>query len=205
MAFLTTWFQTSLPSEIVEILERDLTKFDPFFLESLIDKNDSETSIRQSQHVWIPSAHWIGGFLWHYIQRANKENFLYDITGIDGETLQYTKYQEDSHYYWHTDGSLPCYWKPQQLDLSLRNKGDEILQQQGEVIRKLSFSLQLSSPDDYTGGDLQFMDDSNNTFFAPKEKGTMILFDSRTRHRVRKIKSGVRKSLVGWVVGPRWK
>ena len=40
---------------------------------------------------------------------------------------------------------------------------------------------------------------------APKQRGTMIVFDSRVRHRVRKIKSGTRKSIVGWVVGPRWK
>jgi PKHD-type hydroxylase len=32
-----------------------------------------------------------------------------------------------------------------------------------------------------------------------------MLFDSRTPHRVRKVRSGLRKSLVGWVVGPRWK
>ena len=33
----------------------------------------------------------------------------------------------------------------------------------------------------------------------------MILFDSRTQHRVLKVKSGVRKSIVGWTVGPRWR
>ena len=38
-----------------------------------------------------------------------------------------------------------------------------------------------------------------------KEKGTIIIFDSRMRHRVRKVKSGTRKSIVGWVEGPRWK
>ena len=42
-------------------------------------------------------------------------------------------------------------------------------------------------------------------YFAPKQKGTLIVFDSRTKHRVRTVKSGLRKSLVGWVVGPRWK
>ena len=75
----------------------------------------------------------------------------------------------------------------------------------GEYIRKLSFSLQLSDPKDYTGGEVQFLDNNGKTFFAPKQRGTMIVFDSRTKHRVRKVKSGMRKSLVGWVVGPRWK
>ena len=42
-------------------------------------------------------------------------------------------------------------------------------------------------------------------FTAPKNRGCMIVFDSRTIHRVTNIESGIRKSLVGWVLGPRWK
>ena len=44
---------------------------------------------RNSQNTWIPSNHWVAGFLWHYVMRANRENFLYDLTNIDGESLQY--------------------------------------------------------------------------------------------------------------------
>ena len=40
---------------------------------------------------------------------------------------------------------------------------------------------------------------------APKQKGLLVLFDSRARHRVRRVRSGCRKSLVGWVLGPRWR
>jgi PKHD-type hydroxylase len=47
------------------------------------------------------------------------------------------------------------------------------------------------------------MDNAGKLYFAPKQRGAIIFFDSRTPHRVRKIKSGMRKSLVGWVVGPR--
>ena len=72
-------------------------------------------------------------------------------------------------------------------------------------MRKLSFSLQLSDPKDYVGGELQFLGSDDSTFFAPKQKGSLVVFDSRTKHRVVKVKSGVRRSLVGWVVGPRWK
>jgi PKHD-type hydroxylase len=73
------------------------------------------------------------------------------------------------------------------------------------MVRKLSFVLQLSDPEDYEGGNLQLLDESGSTYFAPRQKGTMILFDSRTQHRVLKVKKGVRKSIVGWTVGPRWK
>jgi len=76
---------------------------------------------------------------------------------------------------------------------------------QGELVRKLSFSLQLSDPEDYEGGELEFLDNQDEPFFAPKQKGTIVVFDSRVKHRVRKVTNGLRKSIVGWVVGPRWK
>ena len=73
------------------------------------------------------------------------------------------------------------------------------------MIRKLSFSLQLSDPDDYEGGNVEFIDDSDKNFIGPRQRGTIILFDSRTKHRVNKVTKGVRRSIVGWVLGPRWK
>ena len=94
---------------------------------------------------------------------------------------------------------------PQQIISSGTNISQDLVTLQGEYVRKLSFSLQLSDPEDYTGGEVQFMDNSQKSYFAPKQRGTMIIFDSRTPHRVRKIKSGFRKSLVGWVCGPRFR
>lgn len=73
-----------------------------------------------------------------------------------------------------------------------------------ELVRKLSFSLQLSGPDDYEGGNVQFIDEAGKSYFAPRKRGTIVLFDSRTQHRVLKVTKGVRKSIVGWVVGKRW-
>jgi len=49
------------------------------------------------------------------------------------------------------------------------------------------------------------MDENNKSYIAPRQRGSIILFDSRTPHRVQKVRSGERKSIVGWVVGPRWK
>ena len=42
-------------------------------------------------------------------------------------------------------------------------------------IRKLSVVVQLSSHEDYTGGEFQMMEDINRTFFAPKQKGAIII------------------------------
>ena len=73
------------------------------------------------------------------------------------------------------------------------------------MVRKLSFALQLSDPDDYEGGNVQIMDETEKSYVVPRKRGTIVLFDSRSRHRVCKVTKGIRKSLVGWVVGPRWK
>ena len=205
MAFLTTWYQTELPESIVEILEEDLKKFDESAEQSKLAGDELDTVIRDSKNAWIPSSHWLGGFLWFYIQRANRENFCYDLTSIDGETVQYTQYGPGQFYDWHIDAGVDSSYKPQFIVGSGNNLAQDNLTLSGEYIRKLSFSLQLSDPSEYTGGEVQFLDNARHTYFAPKQRGTLILFDSRTPHRVRKVKSGLRKSLVGWVVGPRWK
>ena len=74
-----------------------------------------------------------------------------------------------------------------------------------ELVRKLSVVIQLSNPEDYEGGNLQLLSEDGKKYFAPRQRGTIIIFDSRTQHRVLKVTKGRRKSLVGWIVGPRWK
>jgi PKHD-type hydroxylase len=205
MAFLTTWYTTELPKDIIEILEKDIQKFDSVAQESKISGEQVDKIIRNSKNAWIPTSHWIGGFIWHYIQRTNRENFCYDLTAIDGENIQYTQYGAGQFYDWHIDSGIDVAYKPQQIVASANNIYQDVITLQGEYVRKLSFTLQLSGPEDYTGGEVQFMDHGRKTYFAPKQRGTLVMFDSRTPHRVRKVKSGMRKSLVGWVVGPRWK
>mgnify|MGYP003336328961 FL=1 len=205
MSFLTTWYTTDLPKDIVELLEEDIKKFDSISQDSRIMGDVVDRVVRDSKNAWIPTSHWVGGFIWHYIQRTNIENFCYDLTAIDGQTVQYTQYGAGQFYDWHIDAGIDTAYKPQQIVSSGTNISQDLVTMQGEYVRKLSFSLQLSDPEDYTGGEVQFLDNNRKTYFAPKQRGTLIIFDSRTLHRVRKVKSGMRKSLVGWVVGPRWK
>jgi len=207
MSFLTTWHETNLPEEIVNILEKDLQQYDEQVKQSelMLNKFKIDNKIRNSKNAWIPTWHWSAGFIWHYIQKSNRENFLYDLNCFDGESIQYTQYNEGEFYNWHIDAGIDCCYKPEIKLMSGIIDPKDSISLQSEYVRKLSFSLQLSGPEDYTGGEVQFMDNQRNTYFAPKQRGTLIIFDSRTPHRVKKIKSGVRKSLVGWVIGPRWK
>ena len=205
MAFLTTWSMTDLPSEMIDILEKDIEKFDDWQDDSKVMGNQLAPKIRNSKNAWIPTEHWIGGWVWYYIQKANRENFLYDLWDIDGGSIQYTHYEPGDYYTWHVDGDITSSFKPNIKPGSGVNISEDQVLQKGECVRKLSFSLQLSDAKDYKGGEVEFINSAGERYFAPKQKGTLIVFDSRTKHRVRTVKSGLRKSLVGWVVGPRWK
>ena len=210
MAYQSTWYFTDLPSDVVDIIERDVTeKFDGQMADSKLHGDALNKEKRNSQNAWIPTNHWVGGFIWHYIQRANRENFLYDLRCIDGESMQYTRYQEGQFYGWHNDAGLATQYKPESIGARSNSDSEvatkDFISTSVEQVRKLSFAMQLSDPDDYEGGNVQLLDEAGNSYICPRQRGTIILFDSRTQHRVLKVTKGVRKSIVGWTVGPRWK
>ena len=66
MAFQTTWYFSELPESVVGLIERDLA-------------DDSSVS----------DTHWIGGLIWHYIDRANRENFLYELSHLDNNSVKF--------------------------------------------------------------------------------------------------------------------
>jgi PKHD-type hydroxylase len=183
MSFQASWYFTNLPTDLVNFITEDLENFDSTFNPALT-YGGLDLKYRDSKTTWIPSHHWICGFCYHYVLKANRENFKYDINGFDNEKMQYTLYSEGEYYHWHTDGSISNHEENQ---------------------RKLSVVLQLSDPEDYKGGEMQLIGEDGSLMVLPKVKGSIIVFDSRLKHRVRKIESGTRKSLVGWVCGPRWK
>ena len=69
--------------------------------------------------------------------------------------------------------------------------------------RKISFSIQLSSEDDYEGGDLTFYPNyrSPEEIVSYRRKGTLIIFPSYRSHSVTPVTKGIRNSIVGWVHG----
>jgi PKHD-type hydroxylase len=210
MAFQSVLFETRLSEEVLNTLNADIAKGvdDNVLGEALVRKENGTGTVikgvRDTRMAWFSTAHWIAPFLMYYVDRANRENFFFDLYGIDGESLQYTVYGPGKFYNWHRDDSLnnkltapPHKWTEVRPDLTLNNTR--------ELCRKLSFSLLLSDPDDYEGGKFQLMRYNNKMYEVPQNKGTLIIFDSTAPHRVRPVKKGTRKSLVGWVVGPRWR
>ena len=206
MAYQSIWYYTDLPEKVVDLIEEDLSeKFEPQMGDSKLFGDALNKEKRNSQNAWIPTTHWCAGFLWHYIQRANRENFLYNLRNIDGESMQFTRYEAGQFYGWHNDAGLATQYKPVSVGNRSEGLGKDFMNENIEIIRKLSFTLQLSDPDDYEGGNVQFLDESGKSYFAPRQRGCLVLFDSRTSHRVLKVTKGIRKSIVGWTVGPRWK
>ena len=165
MSYQSQWYFSQIPEDITNTLEKEL-------------QEDNK----------IPENHWISGFIWHYVRRANRENFLYDLTGIDNTNLQYLQYKQGDGSAWNNDAGL-------EKQSGINN----------ELIRKLSFSLQLSSHDDYEGGNIQFISDNTSTYYSPRKRGTIVLFDSRAQHRVHKVTSGTRKFISGYALGPNFR
>ena len=190
----------------MDLIEEDLAeKFDPQMADSKLHGDALNKEKRNSQNAWIPTNHWVGGFIWHYIMRANRENFMYDLRNIDGESMQYTMYRPGQYYKWHNDAGLATQYKP--VSVGNRNDGlaQDFVNENIELVRKLSFAMQLSDPDEYEGGNVQFLDEAGKSYFCPRQRGCMVLFDSRTSHRVLPVTKGIRKSIVAWTVGPRGK
>jgi len=221
MASQSYWFYTGIPDKVIEAIEEDLKlNLDPKLASSVVGHTNIDTQEKNEKSVvyvdkrkrnalnaWIPAEHWITGFLWHYVMMANRQNFLYDIEHVDRNSLQYTVYNEGHFYGWHNDGGLPICYQP----VSNGNQGtynqlsQDFIATNCEKVRKLSFSLLLSDPETYEGGNFQLINENERTYIAPRQKGSIILFDSRAKHRVTPVRKGTRKSIVGWTVGPRWK
>ena len=143
-----------------------------------VDKNHP---IRDSMVSWMNPSNDIKKELFDYALEANKKGkWKYDI--VDVETLQNTIYDVGQYYDWHID---------------YNDKHPE------GKIRKLSFTMILNN--DFKGGKLQIEigrpRDNSRILDVPTELGTIVWFPALTWHRVTKVTSGVRKSLVCWFLG----
>jgi PKHD-type hydroxylase len=124
---------------------------------------------------------WLYDKLCLAINHVNVTNYFKLLYGI--EPLQYAEY--DSQY--------RGFYGPH---------ADSDIVNSTSTVRSLSFSVQLSDPKEYEGGDLKIYD-GNTTYIANKNLCCITFFNSNMFHEVTPVTSGFRKSLVGWVVGPR--
>tara|TARA_R110002020_G_C15907552_1_gene741623 strand:+ start:79 stop:630 length:552 start_codon:yes stop_codon:yes gene_type:complete len=147
-------------------------------------ENKVDTDVRRSKVKWLTHDNDVRGLLWSYAQESNRNAFGFDVTSVGD--IQYTEYHssESGHYDWHHD----IHWN-----------------QDKAYDRKLSITVQLSGPEDYTGGMFEFDETQTPDYEVSNKKGTILVFPSYLRHRVKPVESGTRISLVAWFEGPRWK
>lgn len=176
-------FQT-IPPELVDLMVKQIEN-EPIIEFSNAQtggdyKPSLDTNIRDSKITWWYEDNWASSIISHYINIANRSNWEYELTFLNG--LQITHYDLNGHYMWHCDYGTS---------------------NDSRYTRKLSASLLLTDPSEYEGGELEFVDYHNNMLRAPKEKGTLIIFDSRVPHRVTPVLKGKRSSIVAWMLGPK--
>jgi len=148
-----------------------------------VGENKTIVEIRDSSTSWIkPSeeTRWIFQRLNDVVLSLNKRFFKFDIFGLE-EDLQFTSYAAPhGKYVSHVDTVF------------------------NGQIRKLSFSVQLSEPDSYEGGNL-LLHFGTEPYQASRGQGDLTMFPSYTLHEVEPVTLGTRYSLVVWVTGPPFK
>lgn len=113
------------------------------------------------------------------ITQVNDELFRFDTSGIwDYDPPVVIRYVPgQGHYDWHTDCA------------------------ESSPRRKISFTVLLSDPSDFDGGDLEIQGFGT----CPRVRGTLNVFPAFMWHRVTPVTRGERVVLVGWIQGPTFR
>lgn len=140
-----------------------------------------ESAYRVSHIAWIsPDA----GSRWLFLRLGALFNqaavhYGFELAGFV-DPVQYTSYGPGQHFDWHMD-----------------------LGPGATSTRKLSITIQLSGEDEYAGGALEFINMPGMQ--AVRHIGAATFFPSYLAHRVSRVSSGVRRSLVAWACGPSFR
>lgn len=123
-------------------------------------------------------------------QSLNEQYYNFNLNGY--ESFQYTVYygNDNGCYDWHMD---------------MATDGDPRNHLTFQT-RKLTMVLMLNEPGvDFTGGEFEItMGDQNCPSTLEIKKGRIICFPSFIIHRVKPVLTGIRKSIVIWIEGPKF-
>ena len=145
-----------------------------------------DNEVRISQLRWIKFGEPLWDLLIHDIDRfckiSNNNAFGFELNLI--RDIQFTEYraEDDGHYKMHED----IEWKTRSHH------------------RKVSLVIQLSDPEKYSGGTLEFERESPPRDLL-RRQGTVICFPSFSPHQVTAVTNGIRHSLVAWCEGPKFR
>lgn len=192
VTFPYVYWDNFIPEEELAVIEKylnDRSLEEGTLVESGNNKSRTSEDIRITSVSMInvaPENKYLFDRLLQLTDFINSQFYNYDLLGFDH--LQYTVYDKvGSHYAYH-------------MDMIMDEKITGVLQ----LPRKLSFSLILSNPDEFEGGEFEFLTGAES-IKAEQKRGRVIAFPSYLLHRVTPVTKGVRKSLVFWVCGPKFR
>ena len=182
--FLKRWS----PEYCQDILDRT-KKID--FQNGVVGNSVYDEKIRRSRIKFLQSSDPlfkdVFNDLWIMALDANKTFFNFHLTKLDFIQLTEYKAEYQGEYKKHHD----VFWV----------NNDPIYH------RKLSCTIQLSSPNSYEGGEMSLEDIDSELPKAEdvRQQGTVLFFPSFIPHKVNPVTRGTRYSLVAWFDGPKWR
>ena len=150
------------------------------------DDRQVHENLRRSDIGWFAANgehKWLFDRIRDAINQVNTSSFGYNLIGFEG--IQFTKYSHRT---------------TEESDFYSSHKDTIVLP--GGTIRKLSFTIQLSEPESYGGGDLVLYESLTDSIPLTRALGSISFFPSYTIHEVLPVTRAVRYSLVGWAHGP---
>lgn len=139
---------------------------------------------RDSNVSWISPTQeiqWLYRKMTDFTNYINSQHFNFDLFGFT-EPYQFTEYKSPGgKYNFHMDKNT------------------------NGILRKLTIVIQLTEPENYTGGELQIYRGDTDITTMQKTRGMAFVFPSWMIHRVTPVETGTRYSLVSWISGPQFK
>ena len=187
-----TWFfGSAIPKKLCEQIIQEGKQLKA--VDGTVDRDASEAyrypglpseTFRDGKIAFFPEDYWIDRIIMSYVFSANmKAKWNFSIHGK--EPVQFGIYNKHNFYSWHQDCGKNT--RPN---------------------RKLSVTVQLSKPEEYEGGELQFLDLKEGNplkqLYDFKIQGSVIVFPSILKHRVQPVTDGIRYSLIQWYHGPEF-
>jgi PKHD-type hydroxylase len=124
-------------------------------------------------------------FLWKTQIVANRDFFNVHVTKLD--FIQFAEYSETDQGEYGTHD-------------------DVVWVNDNEHHRKLSCTISLSDPEDYSGGNFEFEGTCTQPLNSDlRLQGTVLYFPSFHKHKVTPVIRGKRYSIAAWFEGPKWR
>lgn len=166
-------------------------KVKPMEYGKVLNNLDSETRVSKNNFYYYQDdvdTRWIFHRFNEIIEDCNLKFYNFDLDGYD--FFQYGEYHgsENGTYDYHMD-MMP------------------VPNENVQHFRKLSLVMLLNKPEkDFVGGNFNMqLSDSNKVDNIPMQRGKIILFPSFFIHAVTPVLQGIRKSIVIWVTGPKFR